>query len=310
MIRIIDKLLSLFPLWAILICVYAYLLPESLIDFKSWIIPLLSVIMLGMGMTLKWDNFIDVVKSPKLIATGVGLQYIIMPLSAFVISKLFGLSNELTAGMVLVGSSAGGTASNVMCYLAKGNLALSITLTMTSTILAVAATPLLCYLYLNQFINVPVGDMFLSILQIVIVPVLAGTFINSMFEKKLSRIKPVFPLISTLAIVLIIGIIVAINKDRLQDTGLLVVAAVMLHNTSGLALGYWVSRRMKFDETTCRTIAIEVGMQNSGLSVALAIKFFSSIAALPGAIFSIWHNLSGSFLASYWGSSKNRAIDD
>lgn len=304
MIRIIDKLLALFPFWAILISVYAYYFPESLSDLGSLIIPLLSVIMLGMGMTLKLDNFIDVIKSPKVIATGVGLQYIIMPLSAFLISRLFGLSNELAAGMVLVGSSAGGTASNVMCYLAKGNLALSITLTMTSTILAVAATPLLCFLYLNQFINVPVGDMFLSILQIVIFPVLAGTFINSMFEKKLSRFKPIFPIISTLAIVLIIGIIVALNKERLAEIGFVIVAAVMLHNLSGLFIGYWASRKMKFDEITCRTIAIEVGMQNSGLSVALAIKFFSSAAALPGAIFSIWHNLSGSFLASYWGSSK------
>jgi len=208
--------------------------------------------------------------------------------------------------MVLVGSSAGGTASNVICYLAKGNLALSITLTMTSTILAVAATPLLCYLYLNQFINVPVGDMFLSILQIVIVPVFAGTFINSMFEKRLSGIKPVFPLISTLAIVFIIGIVVALNKDRLAEIGFILVAAVILHNLSGLFLGYWISGKMKFDEITCRTIAIEVGMQNSGLSVALAIKFFSSVAALPGAIFSIWHNLSGSFLASYWGSSEHK----
>jgi BASS family bile acid:Na+ symporter len=264
--------------------------------------------MLGMGMTLTWDNFSDVIKSPKVIAVGVGLQFIIMPLSAFVISRLLGLSNELTAGMVLVGSSAGGTASNVICYLARGNLALSITLTMTSTILAVGATPLLSWIYLNQFIHVPVADMFLSILQIVIVPVFAGTLINSLFENKLVRMKPVFPLISIIAIVFIIGIIVALNKERLAEVGLLIVAAVMLHNLSGLTLGYWLSYKLQFDKTTCRTIAIEVGMQNSGLSVALAIKFFSSTAALPGAIFSIWHNLSGSFLASYWGSSKRSKI--
>jgi BASS family bile acid:Na+ symporter len=259
-------------------------------------------------MTLKWSNFLEVVKTPKVIAAGVSMQYLIMPLMAFVISGLFGLSNELTAGMVLVGSSAGGTASNVICYLAKGNLALSITLTMTSTILAVGATPLLSWIYLNQFINVPVGDMFLSILQIVIVPVLAGTFINSLFEEKLSRIKPVFPLISILAIVTIIGIIVALNNERLAEIGFVIIAAVILHNLSGLLLGYWLSHILKFDRTTCRTVAIEVGMQNSGLSVALAIKFFSSLAALPGAVFSIWHNLSGSFLASYWGASKKSRI--
>ncbi len=308
MIRFIEKFLSLFPLWAILVSIYAYLFPGYPAQLKALIIPLLAVIMLGMGMTLKWENFLDVVKSPKIIAAGVSLQYLIMPLMAFVISGMFGLSNELTAGMVLVGSSAGGTASNVICYLAKGNLALSITLTMTSTILAVGATPVLSWIYLNQFINVPIGDMFLSILQIVIVPVLAGTLINSVFEKRLIRIKPVFPLISILAIVLIIGIIVALNKERLAEIGLVIIAAVILHNLSGLLLGYWLSYKLKFDKTTCRTIAIEVGMQNSGLSVALAIKFFSSLAALPGAVFSIWHNLSGSFLASYWGSSKRSEI--
>jgi BASS family bile acid:Na+ symporter len=308
MIKVINKLISLFPLWAVLFSVYAFLFPELLTNLKSLIIPLLAVIMLGMGMTLTWDNFSNVIKSPKVIAVGVGLQFIIMPLSAFVISRLLGLSNELTAGMILVGSSAGGTASNVICYLARGNLALSITLTMTSTILAVGATPLLSWIYLNQFIHVPVTEMFMSILQIVIIPVFAGTLINSIFEKKLVRMKPVFPLISIIAIVFIIGIIVALNKERLAEIGLLIVAAVMLHNLSGLTLGYWLSYKLKFDKTTCRTIAIEVGMQNSGLSVALAVKFFSSAAALPGAIFSIWHNLSGSFLASYWGSSKRSNI--
>lgn len=267
---------------------------------KSAIIPLLTVVMLGMGMTLKWDNFVEVIKSPKLILLGISLQFIIMPLAAFLIGILFGLSNELIAGLVLVGSSPGGTASNVITYLAKGKVALSITLTVTSTILSVIATPAITYLYLEHFIEVPVWDMFLSVLQIVLLPVIIGTFINSYFGNKLSKLQPVFPLISVIAIIWIIAIIVGLNKHTLSEIGIVIIASVILHNSLGLYLGYTITKFLKYDTQTCRTIAIEVGMQNSGLAVALAIKFFSSAAAVPGAVFSIWHNLSGSMLAGIW----------
>jgi len=303
MIRWLTKL---FPLWAILLSAVAYVFPNAFSELKSAIIPLLTVVMFGMGMTLKWSHFKEVAKSPGIIFIGVMLQYLVMPLSAYLISLLLGLTPEYTAGMVLVGSSAGGTASNVICYLAKGNVALSITLTMTSTLFAVIATPTFSFLYLNQIIEVPFLKMFFSILQIVIVPVLAGTALNSFFGHRLNKFVSVFPFVSTLAIIIIIAIIVGLNQPKLKDIGALIICSVILHNLTGLLCGYWLPRFLRYDEQTCRTVSIEVGMQNSGLSVALAVKYFSIVAAIPGAIFSIWHNLSGSFLAGYWSFKNDR----
>ena len=296
----IDRITKLFPLWAILFSILAYFYNDFFSGFKSAIIPLLTVVMFGMGMTLTWNNFKEIFKSPAVIFLGFGLQYLIMPGAAYAISKMFGLSNVMMAGIVLVGCSPGGTASNVIAYLGNGNVALSITLTLTSTLFAVALTPFFSYIILNQVVPVPVGDMFLSILQIVLIPVLAGTAINSFFSKKIEKIRNVFPFLSTVAIVLIIAIIVALNKSKLVEMDFIIIAAVVLHNFTGLTCGYFIPKLFKYDEKICRTIGIEVGMQNSGLSVALAVKFFSAAAALPGAIFSIWHNLSGSILAGWW----------
>ena len=255
-----------------------------------------------MGMTLKWQDFKGVIKSPGIIFIGVILQFLVMPLTAFLISILFDLPPEYMAGMVLVGSSAGGTASNVVCFLANGNVALSIMMTMASTLLAVVAMPALTFLYLNHVVEVPFLKMFYSILQMVVIPVLAGTTLNTFFGQRIKKITPVFPFVSTQAIVLIIAIIIGLNQSRLKDIGLIIICCVMLHNLCGLLTGYWLPRLLGYDGLTCRTISIEVGMQNSGLSVALAVKYFSVAAAIPGAIFSIWHNLSGPFLAEYWSS--------
>ena len=301
----INRITGLFPLWAIVFSLIAFVSPGLFSGMKSAIVPLLTVVMFGMGMTLTWENFLEVVKSPRLIVLGVFLQFFIMPLAAFLIGKMLNFSNELIAGMVLVGSSPGGTASNVITYLAKGKVALSITLTLTSTILSVLLTPSLTYLYLNYFIEVPVWDMFLSVMQIVLAPVVLGTLINSYFGSKLAKLQPVFPLVSVAAIVAIIAIIVALNKERLSDFGYLLILGVILHNSAGMFGGYYITKLFKYDKQTCRTIAIEVGMQNSGLAVALAIKFFSAVAAVPGAVFSIWHNLSGSILAGIWSRSNN-----
>lgn len=300
----IQWLIKLFPLWAILLSTVAFFSPGPFSAIKSAIIPLLTVVMFGMGMTLKWSNFQQVLKSPGIIFTGVLLQYLLMPLTAFLISHLLSLSPEYTAGMVLVGSSAGGTASNVICYLAGGNVALSITLTMTSTLMAVIATPAFALLYLDQIIEVPFSKMLFSILQIVIVPVLVGTTLNSFFGQRLKKVASVFPFVSTLAIIVIISIIVGLNQPNLENMGMMIICSVILHNLIGLFCGYWVPRFLGYDDQICRTLSIEVGMQNSGLSVALAVKYFSVVAAIPGAIFSIWHNLSGSFLAGYWSSKS------
>ena len=296
----LNRLVNLFPLWAIIFSVISFFNAESFASFKSFIVPLLALVMFTMGMTLTWNDFRDVIKKPLIVAIAVGIQFLLMPLFAYAISLLFGLSIELMTGMVLVGASAGGTASNVICYLAKGNVALSILMTLTSTLCAVILMPALTFLYLNQLVPVPVENMLFSIMNIVLFPVLLGTLLNSFFTQRINIIQPVLPLLSTLAIIFIIAIIVGLNHDNLRVLALPILAAVALHNLMGLIAGYGIPRLLNYDERTCRTVCLEVAMQNSGLSVALAIKYFSTAAALPGAIFSIWHNVSGSLLEAYW----------
>ncbi len=296
----LDRTTSLFPLWAILFSILAYLCPQCLVGFKPAIIYLLGVVMFGMGMTLTADNFAAVLKRPNVVTVGVLLQYLLMPLIAWGLSRALNLSPELMVGMVLVGSSPGGTASNVICYLARGDVALSITLTALSTLLAVLASPLLTWLYIGHTVEVPVVKMLLDVLKVVIVPVAVGVVINTLIGHRIGEAKKIFPLISVAAIVFIIAIIIALNQARLQQLAMTLFIAVVLHNALGLVGGYWLARGFGYDLRICRTLAIEVGMQNSGLAVALSIKFFSPLAALPGALFSIWHNLSGSLLASWW----------
>ncbi|MBT8129999.1 MAG: bile acid:sodium symporter family protein [Gammaproteobacteria bacterium] len=296
----LNRLTQLFPLWAIVFSLLAWLQPQLFNSLQAYIVPLLSVVMFGMGLTLHLSDFSYVLQMPRLIFAGIVLQYTIMPITAVVLSSMLGLDPYLTAGMILVGTCPGGTASNVICYLARGNVALSITLTAVSTLLAVILTPALTAELVSRSIQVPAQDMLLSILYMVIIPVTAGILLNHAAGKRLQPVKACFPLVSVAAIVVIIAIIVSLNADNVQQIGAAVLVAVMLHNVSGLALGYFTSRLLGYSTTESRTLAIEVGMQNSGLAVALAIKYFSATAALPGAIFSIWHNLSGSVLAGYW----------
>ncbi len=301
---LIHRITSLFPLWAILLSAIAFLWPDLFTDMKPAIVPLLGVVMFGMGMTLSWSNFAEVLRRPKVIGIGVLLQFLVMPLAAWLIGSLLGRPLPLLVGLVLVGACPGGTASNVICYLARGDVALSITLTTCSTLLAVFATPALTWFYVGQQVPVPVWDMLWSVAKIVLLPVTLGVVVNGLVGTRLQQVKSLFPLLSVLAIVVIIAIVVALNQTRLANIGLSVALAVVLHNSVGLAGGYWLSRMLGWDERICRTIAIEVGMQNSGLGVALAVKYFSAVAAVPGALFSIWHNLSGSMLASYWSRKE------
>lgn len=295
-----HTLTRLFPLWAILFSALAWWQPQLFAGHRAAILPLLALVMFGMGLTLTLDDFARILRRPRLIMLGALLQFALMPLAAWVISMLLGLHPLLTAGMVLVGASPGGTASNVVCYLARGNVALSITLTAVSTLLAVLLTPWLSWLYLNASIDVPVLQMLMSIVQLIIAPVLLGIVLNHFLHARLRPLQHAFPLISVAAIVLIIAIIVALNHARLGELSLLLLLAVALHNLTGLLGGYAIPRLLGYDTKVCRTLAIEVGMQNSGLAVALAMKYFAPLAALPGALFSIWHNLSGSLLASLW----------
>lgn len=296
----LKKFTSLFPLWAVLLSAVAYVYPEYFAPHNNLIVPFLSLIMLGMGVTLSADSFLAVLKRPHVVFLGTLMQYTIMPLAAWIVCMALKLPADLMAGVILLGCCPGGTASNVITYLAKGDVALSIVLTSVSTMIAFLATPFLTWLFIGQTVEVDVTGMLVSVVNIVIVPVVLGLAINYFFEARIRAVRDVFPAISAAAIVIIIAIIIGTNSENLEQSGPLVLLAVILHNGLGLAGGYGVAKALKFSEIEARTIAIEVGMQNSGLSVALAIKHFTAAAALPGAIFSIWHNLSGAFLAGHW----------
>lgn len=296
---------TLFPLWAALISLTAFLLPQWFSQLDSMIVPLLALVMFIMGLNLSGEDFTRILASPKPVFIGVLLQFLLMPLLALTLASMLQLSSQLTAGMVLVGSCAGGTASNVIAYLAKADLALSVSMTVASTLVGVVATPLLCTFYLSQTIEVDTVGLFVSILQMVLVPVGVGSLLNHFGTDAVAKARPVLPTLSILIILLIIGIVVALNSGRLLEVGLLTLLAVVLHNLGGLAGGFYLSRLLGLDLKQSHTIAIEVGMQNSGLGVALALEFYSATAALPGALFSVWHNISGSLLASVWGNKRD-----
>ncbi len=296
----LTTLTRLFPLWALLLSFLAWYTPGTFTPLASWISPLLMLVMLGMGVHLTFTDFKRVLSRPAPVAAGIFLHYLVMPLAAWLLAILFHMPPDLSAGMVLVGSVASGTASNVMIYLAKGDVALSVTISSVSTLVGVVATPLLTRLYVDADIKVDVMGMLLSILQIVIIPIGLGLVIHHLFPRLVKAIEPWLPLFSMACILAIISAVVAGSAGFIASVGLVVIVAVILHNAIGLLGGYWGGRLFGFDESTCRTLAIEVGMQNSGLAAALGKIYFSPLAALPGALFSVWHNLSGSLLAGYW----------
>ncbi len=296
----LAKITRLFPLWAVLLAVAAYYTPTTFTAIGPHVSTLLMLIMFAMGVTLEFGDFKRVLSRPAPVAAATFLHYLVMPLAAWLLAKLFHMPDDLAAGMILVGSVASGTASNVMIYLAKGDVALSVTISSVSTLVGVFATPLLTRLYVDTHIKVDVEGMLLSILQIVVVPILAGLIVHHLFTSAVKRIEPYLPIFSMVCILAIISAVIAASQGLIGSVGLVVVAAVILHNAIGLLSGYWGGKLFGFDETTCRTIALEVGMQNSGLAATLGKLYFSPLAALPGAIFSVWHNLSGSLLAGYW----------
>jgi len=296
----------LFPLWAVLASLLAFLQPGWVAGLKPAIVPLLGLVMFGMGITLTGRNFLTVLQRPLPVLLGVTLQFLLMPLAAWLLAMLFALPPLVGVGLILVGTCPGGTASNVICYLARGDVALSITLTAVSTLLAVVMTPLLTLVYAGQTVPVPVWEMLGSILRIIFLPVMLGVLLNHYLHARLAPVRDLFPAVSVAAIVLIIAIIVALNQAHLAHLATGTALAVVAHNSIGLLGGYWVPRWLGRDERECRTLSIEVGMQNSGLAVALAVKYFSVAAALPGALFSIWHNLSGSALAGHWSRKLPR----
>ena len=296
-----------FALWVVLFAGIALIVPEAFVWLKAYIIWMLGIIMFGMGMTMTVDDFKGVLHSPKAVVIGVVAQFMLMPGLAYLLCQLFQLPPEIAIGVILVGCCPGGTASNVITYMAKGNTALSVACTSVSTILAPILTPAVFYLLASQWLEINALSMLGSILQVVLFPIILGLIVRSVLKQKVETYIQVMPLISVIAIVAIVAAIIAGSKTQILESGLLILAVVALHNGLGYLLGFGASRLFKLPYADSKAIAIEVGMQNSGLGVALAAVHFaaSPITAVPSAIFSLWHNISGPALATYWASKAN-----
>ena len=268
-------------------------IPTTVINY------LLGVVMFGMGLTLNLHDFKIVFSRPKDVIIGCLAQFTIMPLLAWILSRAFQLDEALALGVVLVGCCPGGTASNVITYLAKGDLALSVGMTGVSTLLAPLMTPFLTWVLAGKSVDVDVVGMLLSILWVVILPIVGGLIIKWLLPRFTEQATDYLPAFSSLAIALIVSIVIAANADKLMAGGLIIVLVVVLHNLSGLGLGYLIGRLLRLSEPKKRAISIEVGMQNSGLASSLASLHFAAypLATIPGAIFSVWHNISGALVA-------------
>ncbi|MBG6184125.1 BASS family bile acid:Na+ symporter [Arthrobacter sp. CAN_A214] len=291
---------TLFPLLILAGGVLAVLTPNAFTGLAPLINPLLGVIMFGMGLTLTPPDLALVVRRPIPVVIGVLAQFAIMPLLGWLVSALLGLPPALAAGVILVGCCPGGTASNVVSYLARGDVALSVAMTSVSTLLAPLLTPVLALWLAGRYMPVDAGSMAGSILQIVLVPVLLGLAVRFFLPGLVNRCLPALPWVSVAAITVVVVAVVSGSAGIILSAGLLVLAAVILHNGLGYALGYGAARLFHLPVAARRTTAIEVGMQNSGLAAGLARQYLTPESALPGAIFSVWHNVSGAALAAYW----------
>ena len=306
--RLCDFIAHWMGALVLLAAVLAVLKPEPLMAIGTWVInPMLGLIMFGMGLTLSPRDFQVVFSMPKDVLTGCLAQFTVMPLMAWLLTKAFALPADLALGVILVGCCPGGTASNVITYLAKGDLALSVGMTATSTLLAPLLTPFLVWLMAGTFVNVDTLGMLLSIVYVVIAPIVVGFLIQHYLPEFTRRAVAYLPAFSSVVIAMLVAVIVGHNASRLLTGGLIVVLVVMLHNLSGLALGYAIGRLLGLSHDKRTSISIEVGMQNSGLASSLATIHFAAfpMATIPGAIFSVWHNISGALVAKLY-SMKTR----
>lgn len=294
-----------FAFWVIAAAVIAYMFPDAFTFLAPFISILLGIVMFGMGLTLKSRDFSEVVKRPIDVLIGVAGQFLIMPLLAYGLCLALQLPAEVAVGVILVGCCPGGTASNVMTFLGRGDVPLSVTISACTTVMAPVVTPALIYLFARQWVEVDPAAMFMSIVYIMVLPILAGVIINTLWGKHVQAATQALPLISVCAIVAIVVAVVAVSRDQIERTGLLIFAVVILHNCLGLALGYVLGKVFKLDLKKKKALSIEVGMQNSGLGVALAMAHFSPLAAVPSAIFSVWHNISGPILATIFANMKD-----
>lgn len=305
LLKITNFASKTFALWVLLFAYLAFQFPDTYKQFAPYIPYLLGIVMFGMGITLTFNDFGEVFKHPKSVIIGVIGQFVIMPSIAFFLAKVFNLPTDLAVGVILVGSCPGGTSSNVMTYLAKGNTALSVACTTISTLLAPILTPVIFYILASQWLEIDAAGMFISVLKMVLFPIFLGLVVRAMFKKKITEISQTMPLLSVISIVLILAAVVAVSKDKIVESGLLIFGVVVLHNCLGYLVGFFSAKLLGLNIADSKAVSIEVGMQNSGLGAALAAAHFNPIAAVPSAIFSFWHNVSGPILANIFSNIKN-----
>lgn len=291
-------------LWVILFSAIGFFNPEPFKPIGKYISYLLGVIMLGMGLTMSLDDFRLVFTRPKDVFYGVFFRYLIMPVVGFAVAKLLGLPPALAAGMVLLGACPSGTGSNVMTYIAKGDTALSVTVSSVNTVLAPVLTPYIFLLLAGSMIPVDVGALLLDIVKIVLVPVAAGVALHMTVPRFVEKVTKLVPVLSVVCIIIILTSVVALNAAKMATMALILCLAVMLHNSFGLIMGYGAAKAVGMSEKKSRAVTFEIGMENSGLMVALALAHLDPMAALPGALCSIWQYISGSLLAGYWANKE------
>jgi BASS family bile acid:Na+ symporter len=289
-----------FAYWVLLFAVLAFFQPQWFVGLKTWIVPLLGLVMFGMGLTLKLEDFAELGRHPWRVLLGVVAHFLIMPGVAWGLCQVFHLPAEIAVGVILVGCCPSGTSSNVMTWLAKGDLALSVAIAAVTTLLAPLLTPALIWLLASAWLPVSFMDMFWSILQFVMLPIILGVIAQRLLGERVALAIDVLPLISVVSIVLIVCAVVAASQAKIAESGLLIMAVVILHNSFGFLLGYFTGKLFKLPLAQRKSLALEVGMQNSGLGAALASAHFSPLAAVPSALFSVWHNISGALLSTYF----------
>jgi BASS family bile acid:Na+ symporter len=289
-----------FVFWVILGAAWGWFFPDQATPGAGWIREALMLIMLGMGLTLKVEDVRALRHAGKPLLLGVSLQYLVMPMLAWLLTWCLSLSPMIALGVILVGSCPGGTASNVVTWLARGDVALSVAMTTASTLLAPIMTPLWIWIIASSWLDIDAMGLFVSVVQIVLMPVFIGLLIRRFWQPAEWILDGVFPMIAMLTISWIVGVIVGLNVERMADIAFTLAVSVVLLNLFGLLLGYGLSSLTGQTRRQSRTVAIEVGMQNSGLAVVLAMAHFSPEAALAGAAFSVWHNVSGAMLAAVW----------
>lgn len=296
-------------LWVVLCSAVAFFNPEPFKPIGKHISYLLGVIMLGMGLTMSLDDFRLILTRPKDVFYGVFFRYLIMPLVGFGVAKALDLPPALAAGMVLLGACPSGTGSNVMTYIAKGDTALSVTVSSVNTILAPLLTPYIFLVLAGTMIPIDAGALFMDIVKIVLIPVAVGVGLHTVAPRLVEKLTKVVPAVSVIFIIAIMSSVVALNAAKMATMALVLCVAVGIHNTAGLLLGYYAGKGVGMPDRKSKAITFEIGMENSGLTVALALAHLDPMAALPGAVMTVWEYVSGSLLASYWGS-KAEAADD